>query len=104
MLSPRFQEDNIIEIGIDEAGRGSFWGPLMAGALIIPEESSWIEKQRELMSQLRDSKKLTPKKRNKLYDDIKELIPQNAVGIVSAEEINLLPGKGVSFVELLVNL
>jgi ribonuclease HII len=97
MLSTRFKEDNIIEIGIDEAGRGSFWGPLMAGALIIPEESSWTENQRELLSQLCDSKKITPKKRNKLYDEIKELIPQTAVGIVSAEEIN---EKGINWANI----
>jgi ribonuclease HII len=38
-VQPRFKEDSIIEIGIDEAGRGSFWGPIMAGAVIIPNES-----------------------------------------------------------------
>ena len=26
MLASRFKDDNIVEIGIDEAGRGSFWG------------------------------------------------------------------------------
>jgi ribonuclease HII len=88
MLSTRFKEDNIIEIGIDEAGRGSFWGPLMAGALIVPNEDEWTEKEHDLLSQLRDSKKITPKKRSKLYDEIKEIIPKTAVGIVSAQEIN----------------
>jgi len=97
MLSTRFKEDSIIEIGVDEAGRGSFWGPLMAGALIVPEEAIWTEKHRELLSQLRDSKKITPKKRNKLYDEIKELIPQTAVGIVSAEEIN---EKGINWANI----
>jgi ribonuclease HII len=88
MLSARFKDDNIVEIGIDEAGRGSFWGPIMAGAIIIPDESSWTDKQRILLSQLRDSKKISPKKRERIYDDIKELIPKTAVGIVTAEEIN----------------
>ena len=88
MLSTRFKVDTIIEIGIDEAGRGSFWGPIMAGAVIIPEESTWTEKQRTMLSQLRDSKKISPKKRDKLADEIKELIPMAAVGIVTAQEIN----------------
>ena len=88
MLSTRFKEDNIIEIGIDEAGRGSFWGPIMAGAVIIPNESTWTEKQRTLLTELRDSKKISPKKRERLANQIKELIPKTAVGIVSAKEIN----------------
>ena len=88
MLSTRFKDDSIIEIGIDEAGRGSFWGPIMAGAVIIPNKLSWSDKQRTLLEQLRDSKKISPKKREKLYNEIKELIPKTAVGIVSAHEIN----------------
>jgi len=88
MLSTRFKQDEIIEIGIDEAGRGSFWGPIMAGAVIIPNESIWTDKQKTLLVQLRDSKKISPKKRDKLADDIKDLIPNTAVGIVTAKEIN----------------
>jgi ribonuclease HII len=88
MLSSRFKDDTVIEIGIDEAGRGSFWGPIMAGALIIPKEELWTEAQKNLLSQLRDSKKISPKKRDKLYDQIKEVIPKTAVGVVTAQEIN----------------
>lgn len=88
MLSSRFKIDDMIEIGIDEAGRGSFWGPIMAGAMIIPKEDSWSDEQKVLFTQLRDSKKITPKKREKLYGQIKELIPYTAVGIVTAQEIN----------------
>jgi ribonuclease HII len=88
MLSTRFKEDSVIEIGIDEAGRGSFWGPIMAGAMIIPDESTWTDKQRTLLAQLRDSKKISPKKREKIADEIKELIPKTSVGIVTAKEIN----------------
>jgi len=65
MLSARFKDDNMIEIGLDEAGRGSFWGPIMAGALIIPNESTWTDRQRTLLTQLRDSKKISPKKKRK---------------------------------------
>jgi ribonuclease HII len=88
MLSTRFKDDNMIEIGLDEAGRGSFWGPIMAGALVIPNESVWTDKHRVLLTQLRDSKKISPKKREKLADDIKELIPQYAIGMVETKEIN----------------
>jgi ribonuclease HII len=88
MLSTRFKDDTITEIGIDEAGRGSFWGPIMAGAMIIPEEPTWTEKQRKLLSELKDSKKISQKKRERIADEIKELIPKTAVGIVSVDEIN----------------
>lgn len=88
MLLDRFKDDTIIEIGIDEAGRGSFWGPLMAGAIIIPHKHTWNDKQTKLFELLRDSKKISPKKRETLFEQLKELVPENGVGIVSADEIN----------------
>jgi ribonuclease HII len=97
MLSTRFKDDSVIEIGIDEAGRGSFWGPIMAGAMIIPDESTWTEKQKVLLTQLRDSKKISPKKRERIADEIKELIPKTAVGIVTAQEIN---DKGITWANM----
>jgi ribonuclease HII len=60
----------------------------MAGAVVIPDESTWSDKQRSLILQFRDSKKISPKKREKLAEEIKELIPYCGVGIVSAHEIN----------------
>jgi ribonuclease HII len=88
MLSSRFKQDNVIEIGIDEAGRGSFWGPITAGAVIIPDECEWTEKQQTLLIQLRDSKKISPKKRDVLAKEIKEQISSHAIGMVHANEIN----------------
>ena len=88
LLQSRFKEDEIMEIGIDEAGRGSFWGPIMAGAVSIPNESEWTMEQRELLLQMRDSKKISAKKRVILAKKLKELIPMCAVGIVHANEIN----------------
>lgn len=97
MLSTRFKDDNIIEIGIDEAGRGSFWGPIMAGAMIIPNESTWTEKQKTLFSQLRDSKKISPKKRERIANEIKEFVPKNGIGVVSVQEIN---EKGITWANM----
>jgi ribonuclease HII len=88
MLEARFKEDNVIEIGIDEAGRGSFWGPIMAGAVSIPHSQEWNDKQRLLLSELRDSKKISPKKRERIAEQIKELFPIHSVGIVTSNEIN----------------
>ncbi len=91
MLLTRFNDSDyttVIEIGIDEAGRGSFWGPIMAGAFIVPPHTNWTEKQKELFEQLRDSKKITLKKREKLFDLINECITQKGVGLVTSDEIN----------------
>lgn len=68
--------------GIDEAGRGPLCGSVVAAACILPDGLE--------IPELNDSKKLTPKKRDKLFD----LILQNAVayGIAEAtvEEIDTL--------------
>jgi ribonuclease HII len=88
MLATRFHSDSKVEIGIDEAGRGSFWGPITAGAVVIPEEYAWTEKQQTLFMQLRDSKKISPKKRTLLASQIKELVPEYSIGMVQAQEIN----------------
>lgn len=85
-LAPRFTNDGLLEIGIDEAGRGSFWGPIVAGAVVIPVDGT--EVQHALFAQFRDSKKISSKKRAKLSKEIKEQIPQWGIGIVGAEEIN----------------
>ena len=88
MLELRFKKDSIIEIGIDEAGRGSFWGPIMAGACIIPFEKDLTEEQIELLGKIRDSKKISAKKRENIAENIKKLFPLYAIGIVTADEIN----------------
>ena len=49
-------------LGIDEVGRGPLAGPLVVGAVILPEE------EKEWFSDLKDSKKLSIKKRESLSD------------------------------------
>lgn len=89
MLTVRFQDDERPEIGIDEAGRGSFWGPLTAGAVCLPPLSEWTDEHRAMFLLIRDSKKLSPKKREALATQLHDLLGDRcAVGMVSAEEIN----------------
>lgn len=87
-LQARFQEDAVQEIGVDEAGRGSFFGPIMAGAVALPPLSEWTEAQRVVFLELRDSKRIAPKKRERLADELRACLPTCAVGMVSAQEIN----------------
>ncbi len=71
--------------GIDEVGRGPFAGPVMAGAVILPKECEILY--------LNDSKKLSPKKRDVLYEEIKEKALCWAVARVEPcriDEINIL--------------
>lgn len=71
--------------GIDEVGRGPFAGPVMAGAVILPKD--------EEILYLNDSKKLSAKKRDELYDIICEKAVAWAVARVESEridEINIL--------------
>lgn len=71
--------------GIDEAGRGPLAGPVVAGAVILPKGLK--------IPYLNDSKRLSEKKREELYDVIMEQAVSVGVGIVSPEridEINIL--------------
>lgn len=71
--------------GVDEAGRGPLAGPVVSAAVILPENFHAPE--------INDSKKLTPRKRDKLYDQIKEGAIAVGVGMVDnlqIDEINIL--------------
>ena len=66
--------------GVDEAGRGPLCGPVVAAACILPSGL--------VLDGLNDSKKLTEKKRESLYDLICENAIAYAVALGSVEEIN----------------
>lgn len=71
--------------GVDEAGRGPLAGPVVAGAVILPEDCRILY--------LNDSKKLTEKRREALYLEIQEKAVSWGVGVASPEridEINIL--------------
>jgi ribonuclease HII len=88
MLQPRYKDDALVEAGIDEAGRGCLWGPLIAAAVIWPPEASWTAEQRITSEQIKDSKKISPKKRRKLREEIEKMAVAFAVGRVEAKEID----------------
>ena len=87
-LALRFKLDDAVEAGVDEAGRGCFWGPLVAGAVIWPPESEWTDAHRELAPQIQDSKLISKKKRLTIAAAIKNLAVATGVGIVEATEID----------------
>ena len=71
--------------GIDEAGRGPLAGPVVVAGVIMPQDS--------MIEGINDSKKVTEKKREKLYDIILEEAISYSVAIVGQDiidEINIL--------------
>ena len=71
--------------GIDEAGRGPLAGPVAAGAVILPKDCRILY--------LNDSKKLSEKRREELFEEIKEMAVAWSVGIATPariDEINIL--------------
>lgn len=87
-LPVRFADDEKVEAGIDEAGRGCFWGPLMAGAVIWPREEAWTDEHRELAPFIQDSKTITERMRERVAVAIPRLALACAVGRVEAAEID----------------
>jgi len=71
--------------GIDEAGRGPLAGPVVVGAVILPKDS--------FIEGINDSKKISEKKREKIYEQIIDQAIAYGVGIVeqkTIDEINIL--------------
>lgn len=88
-LSVRFKKDTLLEAGVDEAGRGCLWGPLYAAAVLWPPEEEWLDEHYEIAPQIKDSKKLSAKKRAMLADAIQALAMDYGIGSVSPQEIDL---------------
>ena len=66
--------------GIDEAGRGPLAGPVVASAVILPHNVN--------LPEVTDSKKLSEKKRERLFDDIMDVSVAVGIGIVHEREID----------------
>ena len=84
--------------GVDEVGRGPLVGPVVAACCILPEKFS--------LDGLTDSKKLTEKKRNFFYEEIKKQAISYGIGIVSEkriDEINIYQATKEAMVEAINN-
>lgn len=85
--------------GIDEVGRGPFAGPVVAGAVILPGDCEilWVN----------DSKKLSEKKRELLYDEIMEKAVAVGIGMAGPariDEINILKATYEAMRQAIANL
>ena len=78
--------------GVDEAGRGPLAGPVCAAAVILPLDLEIIG--------LNDSKKLSEKKREQLYDEITEKAVSWSVAFASVDEIEKYNILGATFLAM----
>ncbi len=92
MKKPNFKEEKKIwekgcefVIGVDEAGKGSFAGPVVAGAVVFKIGSDFKD---GILSQVNDSKLLSPDKREVLSKEIKREASLYSVSIIGVSKIN----------------
>ena len=78
--------NKVSEIGIDEVGRGSVFGPVFSAAIVLTQKNGLTLKNLGV----NDSKKLTPKKRKDIFPKIIELSSDYGLGQSSVREIDML--------------
>jgi len=80
-----YSQGYVLIAGVDEAGRGAIAGPVFASAVILPPDFK--------SSKIKDSKLLSPKKRERLFQFIQEVAIDYSIAYAEVEEINK---KGIS--------
>ena len=78
--------NKVYEVGMDEVGRGSIFGPVFSAVVVLTEKNKFTLKKFGVM----DSKKLTSKKRNFLFPKILSLSTDYGIGQSSVREIDKL--------------
>ena len=78
-----YKNINILEAGVDEAGRGSLAGYVYASAVILPQEFD-----DDIYLQIKDSKKLSRKKRKYLREYIENTAIDYGIGFATNEEVD----------------
>lgn len=73
-------EGHLIVAGVDEAGRGSWAGPVVAAAVVLPFLNRYYD--------INDSKKLSTKQREKILNKILEIAAAIGIGIVENKELD----------------
>jgi ribonuclease HII len=84
----RYLHDDKIEVGLDEAGRGCLFGRLYVGAVVLPAELDCFFDNGAELTSIKDSKKLTERKRNILYDYVKDCAVDYSVQWCSNTQID----------------
>lgn len=85
-----FDKDYKVICAVDEAGRGPLAGPVVAACVSITPD---FKVDKDAMKFIRDSKKLSEKRREEMFDLVHEVFPEVRVGICNhkiIDEVNIL--------------
>ncbi len=74
-------------VGLDEAGRGTWAGPVVAGAVCLPSDRHDLTQS---LAGVRDSKQMTARQRTRLLESIQRVALSHATGFASSAEIDAL--------------
>ena len=91
-LDRKLWKGNLTFCGVDEVGRGSLAGPVVAAAVILPRYTK--------IDGVKDSKELTPKQRSKLFGKIKLQAISFGIGIVNHQVIDKINIRNAAFVAM----
>lgn len=84
----KFLDDDLVEAGIDEAGRGALFGRMYVGCVVLPKDLDCFFDNGVALNEIKDSKKLTARKRDILYDYVKECAIDYSVAWCSNTQID----------------
>jgi ribonuclease HII len=82
--------------GVDEAGRGPLAGPVVSAAVILPQKAD--------VPGIKDSKKLTPRRRSILYKQICDCATAVGIGVVGPERIDRINILQASLLSMLLSV
>jgi ribonuclease HII len=86
----RYKDDDAIEVGLDEAGRGCLFGRLYVGAVVLTNDTDDLFDNGATLNKIKDSKVITKRMRNVLFDYIHECALDKSVCYAEAAEVDAL--------------
>jgi ribonuclease HII len=95
-LSTQFPNQDILVAGVDEVGRGALFGSVVAATVVIPKS----DLPKLIQIGVKDSKKLSPKTRQKLVQPIKEIATDWQISCATVAEIERLNILQASFLAM----
>ena len=88
MYKLRYKEDDAVEVGLDEAGRGCLLGRLYVGAVVFSNDIEDFFDNGAALKTIKDSKLLSKRNRDILYDYVQECALDKAVAFAEVSEID----------------
>ena len=90
MYKLRYKQDDVVEVGLDEAGRGCLFGRLYVGAVVFSNDLENFFDHGATLNEIRDSKLITKRKRAILYDYIQECALDKSVAYAEVDDVDRL--------------